>query len=326
MNIRTHFWRPTLVAFALALGSAAHAQSTPTGGNWGVARDCIPDVVRLCHDVVPGSGRINACVKQKIGQLSSECFDVLLSAMFGKAAAPDIRLNPGPIPGNEVHTANARDYACCEIAPVIHSEDGIRAEVYNTTGTTGPGGGCPPEPFAAIKTKELAEKLDAALVYMNPNPQTARRHWVMDENWVYSIGETIDFDGVQATWMASMTPLDILSALNAGPYFPTQIYRHSKYLYAKGSAVFLMRAPEGKVWVMQSYANEVDPTLALAQLPELGAKLKDLPKDWTFEVKTLDRDLTVEPERVQGVARIVRDELHDVYEGCGFDAACNYVP
>jgi hypothetical protein len=87
-----------------------------------------------------------------------------------------------------------------------------------------------------------------------------------------------------------------------------------------------MRAPEGKVWVMQSYANEVDPTLALAQLPELGAKLKDLPKDWTFEVKTLDRDLTVEPERVEGVARIVRDELHDVYEGCGFDAACNYVP
>jgi hypothetical protein len=61
-------------------------------------------------------------------------------------------------------------------------------------------------------------------------------------------------------------------------------------------------------------------------LPELGAKLKGLPKDWAFEVKTLDRDLTVEPGSVEGVARIVRDELHDVYEGCGFDAACNYVP
>ena len=150
MNKKLRFWRLAVVALALALGSAAHAQSTPAG-NWGVARDCIPDVVRLCHNVVPGSGRIKACVKEKIGQLSSECFDVLLSAMFGKAAAPDIKRNLGPIPGNEVHTANARDYAYCEIAPVIHSEHGIRAQVYNTTGTTGPGGGCRPEPFAAIR-------------------------------------------------------------------------------------------------------------------------------------------------------------------------------
>ena len=30
--------------------------------------------------------------------------------------------------------------------------------------------------------------------------------------------------------------------------------------------------------------------------------------------------------RLGGVAHIMRDELHDMYEGCGFDAACNYAP
>jgi hypothetical protein len=26
-----------------------------------------------------------------------------------------------------------------------------------------------------------------------------------------------------------------------------------------------------------------------------------------------------------GIPHIIRDDLHDVYEGCGFDATCNYV-
>ena len=32
-----------------------------------------------------------------------------------------------------------------------------------------------------------------------PDAQTARRHWVMDQNWVYEVGETVDFFGVKAT-------------------------------------------------------------------------------------------------------------------------------
>lgn len=83
--------------------------------------------------------------------------------------------------------------------------------------------------------KDLAAKLGAATVYMNPTPQAARRHWVMDENWVYSVGETVDFAGVKSTWMASMKPEDMLSALNAGPYDPTEIRRRSQYLYKKAA-------------------------------------------------------------------------------------------
>lgn len=288
-----------------------------------IGRACTGDIERLCSGIKPGDGRIKACVKEKISQLSSGCLDAVLSAAVS-AKEPPFKLNPGVIPGLQVHTANARDYAYCEIAPVIETEHGIFAEFYNTTGTTGPTGGCPIDAFRAMDSKKLGERLGTKIVYLNPTPQTARRRWVMDENWVFSVGETVDFDGVAAIWMASMSPSMLLSTI-AAPMEPVQIHRLSKYLYRKGSTVFLMRAPDKKTWVMQSYATEVDPTLTLAKLPQIGSSLK-LPPGWTFEVKTLTEDLTIDPRNANGVAHIIRDALHNVYEGCGFDEACNYLP
>lgn len=221
--------------------------------------------------------------------------------------------------------SNARDYAYCEIAPFVILEGKITAEFYNTSGTTGVGGGCPPDKFAAIDGNRLAADFAAATVYLNPTPLTARRHRVMDRFWAAQKGETVDFYGVSATWGASMDPT-LLAGMVRGNYEPGQIHRNTKYTYLKGSPAFLLRAPSGKTWVMQSYATEVDASLAYDQLPQLGDKLKQLPAGWKFEVKTLDRDLTIEPGKAQDTAHIIRDELHDVYEGCGFDAACNFVP
>ncbi len=288
-----------------------------------IAKACAGDVEKLCAGVRPGDGRIKACVKEKVSQLSPACLETLLSAAVSDKE-PSLKLNPGLTPGLQVHTPNARNYAYCEIAPIIETSHGIFAQFYNTTGTIGPSGGCPAAAFAAIDAKKLGERLSTKIVYMNPTPQSARRHWVMDENWVFAAGETVDFDGVAATWMASMSPPMLLSTI-AAPMTPVEIHRQSKYLYRKGSQVFLMRTPDGKAYVMQSYATEVDKSLTFEQLPQLGAKLK-LPAGWSFEAKTLTEDLTIDPRNANGVAHIIRDSLHNVYEGCGFDAACNYVP
>lgn len=223
-----------------------------------------------------------------------------------------------------LHSATTRDYAYCEFAPVVETPQGIFAQFYNTTGTAGPTGGCPPEAFAKIDAKALGKKLGTKVVYINPTPQTARRHWVMDELWVFVIGETVDFDGVAATWAASMSP-NLMISLLTGAYHSGVIHRQSKYLYKKGSQIFVLRDANKKAWVMQSYATEVDKSLTLAQLPQLGSKLK-LPPGWTFEVKTLAEDLTIDPRKSLGLAHIVRDDLHNVYEGCGFDETCSFVP
>lgn len=110
--------------------------------------------------------------------------------------------------------------------------------------------------------------------------------------------------------MASTSPELMMKAI-AAPYEASEIHRESQYLYKKGSEAYLLRDPQGHVWVMQSYATEVDPALSIGQLPHLGGRLT-LPKGRTFETKVLDRDLTIDPRRSGGVAHIVRDALHNV--------------
>jgi len=86
-----------------------------------------------------------------------------------------------------------------------------------------------------------------------------------------------------------------------------------------------MRTPDGNVYVMQSYITVVDKGLSIDNLSELGSKLK-LPDGWKFETKKLDTDLTIDLTKAGGVAHIIQDQMQNTYEGCGFDAACNYTP
>lgn len=122
-----------------------------------------------------------------------------------------------------------------------------------------------------------------------------------------------------------MTP-ELLKANEKGPYTPMEIHRRTKYLYEKGKKVYLLTPPEGKtVYVMQAYTNHFDKGRTIDKLDGLAGTLK-LPSGWTYKVKTLDKDLTIEPGKAGGVAHIIQDDLRNTYEGCGFDAACDFVP
>ena len=74
--------RTTIVACAamatLWAGSAS-AQQAP--GPQQIARACAGDIERLCRGVPPGEGRIKACIKAHITELSAPCFDTLLGAV-----------------------------------------------------------------------------------------------------------------------------------------------------------------------------------------------------------------------------------------------------
>lgn len=56
--------------------SASSAQDAMT-----IARACAADIDRLCAGVPPGEGRIKACMKAHITELSAPCFDTLLGAI-----------------------------------------------------------------------------------------------------------------------------------------------------------------------------------------------------------------------------------------------------
>jgi hypothetical protein len=237
------------------------------------------------------------------------------------AASQSIQLKPGAAAGRVLHRSDIRNNAFCEIAPVLGKPPNDIAQIYNTAAS---GDECPRDRMAAIDPQALAGEIGAESVFLNPTPQSARRFWVMDEISDFSVGETVDFHGVKATWTASI-PSELLKDAIAAPYTPAEIHGESMYLYSKGAKVFLMRAPDGKVWVMQSYATEVDNDLNFDRLSDLDSALK-LPDGYRFEAVTLRRDLTIDTRKAGGAAHIIRDELHNVYAGCGFDAACNYIP
>jgi hypothetical protein len=71
-----------------------------------------------------------------------------------------------------------------------------------------------------------------------------------------------------------------------------------------------MIAPDGTPYVMQSYALAVDPTLAEADLPALGARLH-LSPGWHYRVPQLSQQWTVQ---VDGEARVTQDELENSYQ------------
>ena len=231
------------------------------------------------------------------------------------------RLSPGPISGNTMHIEKARGYQFAEFSLIMGTPPNLVHQTYNTSGQ----GPVDPAKFAAIDAKALAQKLGADSVLKNPP-----RYWLMDRLWLYNAGQTYDFDGIKATWGGSvkLTPEQIgQHGKPFATYKVMPVKRSSKYEWLKGSQVYLLRSPDGKTFIMQSYTTLVDKNLTLAGLPELGNKLK-LPPGWKFEAKTLDRDLTFTPQASTGYeARALVDDLQNVYQGCGFDdGCCNYVP
>jgi outer membrane protein OmpA-like peptidoglycan-associated protein len=65
----------------LLIAPMAGAQQPPVPTRTEIVRACAGDVDRLCPGVPPGHGRIKACMKEHISQLSAPCFDTLLAAV-----------------------------------------------------------------------------------------------------------------------------------------------------------------------------------------------------------------------------------------------------
>ncbi len=89
----------------------------------------------------------------------------------------------------------------------------------------------------------------------------------------------------------------------------------------------MLREPNGTVWVMQEMTTDVDKSLTIDTLRDIGPKLK-LPEGWTYETKVLTKDLVLDTRKSDGWACILRDNLHLTYQACGYDTdtSANYIP
>ena len=68
----------TIEAILLLSIPGAMAQMSPSARE--AAEACRPDIARLCGNVPPGQGRIKACMKAHLRELSEPCKEALFQA------------------------------------------------------------------------------------------------------------------------------------------------------------------------------------------------------------------------------------------------------
>lgn len=174
--------------------------------------------------------------------------------------------------------------------------------VYNTIGLND----CPEKWWKSLDPQQIKKTFKAKSVILN-----GPRYFLMDRNALQNPGGVADFQGEQLRHLANVR-LPLLRVLQgrSKPYTENRVMRTSEYLYRPGNRIYELVSPEGHRYVMQSYAQIVDPELNEPALKDLGEKLK-LPKGWKYESRVLTRPLIL---RTSGVAYVLQDELLNSYQ------------
>jgi hypothetical protein len=309
-----------LIPAFLLVGGAAMAQSKIVS-DFEVMEACTGDVATLCAGVVPGDGRIKACVKDNMSKLSPDCVTAYLTAMAAERKTAETK--PVPVPENpeSMTYTDLRGVIYCEVWLFRNTDGGIAGVYYNTSAlnnTADVNNTCPADAWAKVTVDSLEASFDILAAYRN-----GPRGWTMD-SITLPVGPVETFDGLQARWMGQgLLPKGAsLTSTHMAPYTPLQSHRKSSMTFEKGKPVFILQDSEGTPWVMQAFGQLVDTSLTYDGLNDLGAKLKP-PAGWTYRVVVLDQDLTISTP--EGYNWIVQDELQNTYDACK-DNACNFQP
>ena len=197
--------------------------------------------------------------------------------------------------------ANLRDARYCEVLVVTGNFLKAKAAVYNTIGLNE----CPADQWAKLDEKKLAAEWKANRVVLN-----GPRHFMMDRNGIKTAPQTPGtFGGIQMRLLAYVEINPLMQ--NRTPYTETAVERQTQYIYDAGKNVYELTSPNGIQYIMQSYSLEVDKSLDVAGLANLGSKLK-LPKGWKYEVKMLDKEMAVRNSGAK--AYVLQDDLKNSYQ------------
>jgi len=197
---------------------------------------------------------------------------------------------------------NMRNARYGEIIVVKGGPIHYTGEVYNTLGLNT----CPEAQWKALDPAQIKKQYKARSVLLN-----GPRYFLMDSNSLANPGGIATFGGLQARHLASVdiSLADILRG-RAKPYTETTVNRTTRYVYRKGLPTYQLTSPDGKTYVMQTYARIVDPKLSMSDLPNLGSRLH-LPKGWTYKVVVPKQDLVM---NAHGQAYVLQDELQNSYQ------------
>ena len=227
----------------------------------------------------------------------------------GTTAAPNTEASAAPTatepaPAETTTTAvvaeSMRGKRYCEFLLLALTDKGIVATVYNTY----PLGDCPEDQWAKIDPPAVAQAEGAVLAMAN-----GPRYWLMDEVGRDSADVvTKTLSGIEMNRYATVTITDPKSV--GIPFTPQTVDRKATFTFRAGSTIFVLTAPDGRRFVMQSWSQQRDPNLMESDLAELGSRLA-LPAGWTYASETLTEDLVVGADRAP--AQVLQDDLLNSY-------------
>jgi hypothetical protein len=205
-------------------------------------------------------------------------------------------------PASAASLEGLHDARYCEIIELRGAPPNARATVWNTIGLNK----CPAAWWNAFEASDLAQELGDTLVVLN-----GPRHFLMD-SVTASPGIVRSFHGQRLRKVAAI-PIRTAADLGRTTYTDRVIERDNTWRWQRGRRVYELVAPGGDVYVMQAYAQIVDPSLTIGKLRTLGRRL-DLPAGWRYRTRRLTHDLAV---GASGTATIVQDELQNTYQLAG---------
>lgn len=201
-------------------------------------------------------------------------------------------------------TGDLRDFRYCEVIPVFQDWLTLNVEVYNTLGLND----CPAEAWATLHAEAMAKQYGAKLVKLN-----GPRHWVINKlvgSGATASGKVVDFGGIQMKRVGALKTKLWQGTVGDKLYTPNEVHRNTVYTYRAGNLVYELTAPSGDVYRMQSYAQIVDPKLTLADLENLGGRLK-LPSGWSYRARRLEADVEL---KADGLAYVINDDFYNSYQ------------
>jgi hypothetical protein len=189
----------------------------------------------------------------------------------------------------------------CEVLLVQPGATGVSAEVYNTY----PLNDCPADHWAAMDATAIAAAEGVPLAILN-----GPRYWLMNR-----VEKTDTADRVTKTFggMAMIREASVaIGSLDAAgtPYVPHEVNRSTVFTFDRGETVYELHAPDGSTYVMQTWSQQVDPTLAEADLAGLGPRLQ-LPAGWSYGSRKLTTPLRIETTTTP--AHVLQDDLRNSY-------------
>jgi hypothetical protein len=135
----------------------------------------------------------------------------------------------------------------------------------------------------------VAHENGALRAWLNP-----KRQWTFDRLDVWEAGDDKTFGPITGTWVGAVDAPTMMQTAVQDSYEPGYIHRNQTFTFNGGSEVYVLDAPDGEAFVMQSFTRHWDPGLTEDNLAHLGGRL-DLPDGWGFRIEVLDRDMESRP-------------------------------